>query len=252
MSLRLLVVLIVLCAALPGAAFAETTAPDPGDARERLESILEREEFYDSAPQAEPQEIDLGWFGEQVEKMIDNTVILLKKLRDALRERERRKPSNSWEMSEGLQTALLVFLIIVVLGVLAAMGWFLIRTLTESAPLRSASVVRYGENALEHTPDEWHSLAHSRADTGDLRGATRAMYLSLLSELHDKRKIVYDTRKTNWEYLYSMSTNEPLREPFRELTGFFDRCWYGIHEPDKDDFKTFEREVTEMRGQLDE
>jgi len=71
--------------------------------------------------------------------------------------------------------------------------------------------------------------------------AQRLSYLAVLSFLDHDGHIRYRPGATNREYVYSLESG--LREPFARITQRFERCRYGGHPPDLEEFQARCREV---------
>lgn len=115
-------------------------------------------------------------------------------------------------------------------------GWF------QKEP-RPELALEEGSREPEILP-EWQSLwrqannLHVQGRTGQ---AQRVGYLAVLSYLDHRGDIRYRANLTNREY-GSMLT-ESLREPFRRIVHQFERCRYGGHAPNFEEFQAACREV---------
>lgn len=76
---------------------------------------------------------------------------------------------------------------------------------------------------LEEDLDRQLQLA---LDSGDHRMAVRYLYLKTLRLLNDRELIRYHIQATNREYVGQLS-GSAFGDPFRFLTGAYDRVWYG-------------------------
>lgn len=68
---------------------------------------------------------------------------------------------------------------------------------------------------------------------GDFKMAVRLHYLALIQTLARREWIEWKQDKTNGDYLQEIQTR-PIVDNFRELTGIFERIWYGdypLEEP---------------------
>ncbi|MDR0363298.1 MAG: hypothetical protein LBJ46_11545 [Planctomycetota bacterium] len=86
-------------------------------------------------------------------------------------------------------------------------------------------------DALAYDDGDWAKEAERRAEHGDFRHAYRALYLGLLSGLHEKGAIVFSPKRTNWQHVLGYRA-ESGRDRFAGLTEAFDRVWYGRETPD--------------------
>jgi hypothetical protein len=81
--------------------------------------------------------------------------------------------------------------------------------------------------------NEWMAMARDLLERGDMRLAIRAMYLASLAHLADMGIISLARHKTDREYEKELALRgEVLSEitsAFKDLTGVFERSWYGMH-----------------------
>ncbi len=82
----------------------------------------------------------------------------------------------------------------------------------------------------------WKEEANKLADSGDFRGACRALYLSLLQLLDEKGMAKFAPSRTNYEYWWALSGKPSLQKQFRQLVGPVETIWYGGREAGKEDF----------------
>lgn len=85
-------------------------------------------------------------------------------------------------------------------------------------------------DALAYDRDAWRGEAEKLERAGDFRHAFRALYLGLLSGLHECGLIAFSSSRTNWHYVRTFR-GDSGGERFAELTGVFDRVWYGREAP---------------------
>jgi hypothetical protein len=140
----------------------------------------------------------------------------------------------------GLRTAARLLLILTALGA----GLLLLRYWRrKSKPPAAETAVRAlsatpdvrDESALAsaHPEEEWLRLAKRLEETGDLRGALRALFLALLARLHARKLIKVLRWKSNRDYqreLQRRSRRQPALAPlFAEIVALYERGWYGRH-----------------------
>ncbi len=82
-------------------------------------------------------------------------------------------------------------------------------------------------DALAQNADAWLSLAQQLGQDGDWRMAYRAMYLALLSGLHETGRIHFRKSLTNHAYVNRYRGPKEEMQIFSTLTDIFDRVWYG-------------------------
>lgn len=129
----------------------------------------------------------------------------------------------------------------VLAAVVLLIGWFAIRALLDAKrrPARvkirpTAEKIRAALSegaALALAGEEWLAEADQLAGDGDFRAAYRALYLALLSGLHDAGAIHFRRNRTNWTYVREFRGEAAKRGAFENLTGLFDEVWYGLSTP---------------------
>lgn len=110
---------------------------------------------------------------------------------------------------------------------------------------------------------EWHTLAQSKAQTGDYHLAVRALYMGVLRLLHEHRLLAYDPALTNWEHLERLRkpiTSRPellplMTEAYHLLlspTIAFDRIEYGGVPAHREDYLAIESVFETLQRNLQE
>lgn len=178
------------------------TRPHQPHARTVLSGILSREEFQRSATSRWREDLQ-RWVGEWIEN-------LLAKLGAGPGAGRRAGIVLAWIAS---------------LGALAALGWWIVRTIARRRPDVSLGLgdsrsrnVRARELALR-------SLAAARA--GDLREAVRIAYRAALVRFEEQGVWRVDDARTPREYLSLLRSNDDRRAPMTALARRFEQVWYG-------------------------
>lgn len=124
---------------------------------------------------------------------------------------------------------------------------------------RMSKVNLFTPNAANSVPytageENIHSIAFEEAiDTavqnGNFRLAIRLLYLQSLKLLADKNIILWQSNKTNSDYLKEISS-EDLRSLFRDITTIFEYAWYGEVAVSRDDFRGLRESVLHFQNQL--
>lgn len=100
-------------------------------------------------------------------------------------------------------------------------------------------------------PQDMRKQAYEYYDTGDYRQAIRYLYLSLLLYMNKANFIVYESGKTDGEYIREIKENTiEIYESFASLAKFFQRKWYGAEESTKGDFKKCEEVFATLAGSV--
>src|SRR5262249_46308227 len=115
---------------------------------------------------------------------------------------------------------------------------------------QAATPTGRNEAPPEETPEQLHQQpiaellrrADALAQQGRHLEALRAAYLAVLSLLHRKQLLRYETTRTNGEYVREvrLAAHAPpaLHSTFDDLTQFFETKWYGERACDSDDYGT--------------
>lgn len=90
------------------------------------------------------------------------------------------------------------------------------------------------ESLLDSTG--WKAEAGRLAEAGDWRGACRALYLSMLRSLDEKKVSLYAPAKTNYEYWYALARYPSLQLAFRQLAYSVEAIWFGQKPAGPDDY----------------
>src|SRR5205823_10325757 len=120
--------------------------------------------------------------------------------------------------------------LLLALGGTAVLAWFVARAILRASGDRALDEAGTAMPEEPPRPAEMARESERLAESGDLRGAIRARYLSHLGELHAAGHIVYDRRRTNREYLRGLIAREgetARAGAFADVVEVFDRKWYG-------------------------
>lgn len=102
--------------------------------------------------------------------------------------------------------------------------------------------------ALAMEAPQWLEEADRLRQSNDLRAMYRALYLALLSGLHQAQKIDFRRTRTNWMYVRQYRGEAEDRDIFRRLTEAFDEVWYGHHLAAAEDMQQVQRDVAMLIG----
>ncbi len=138
----------------------------------------------------------------------------------------------SKEAAEVLRT----FFFILAIGILA---FILYRILRSSVMLKNpkvrAQTVGVTEVIQNIQETELEKMLREALSSNNYKQAIRICYLMVIKELSLKKLIEWKKDKTNGEYLKEMRDHEEYR-PFRDLTRFFERAWFGEGEVQEGDY----------------
>lgn len=128
--------------------------------------------------------------------------------------------------------------IIAVVTVIAGIGWWVYKMMSMPSNRRLPS----NENQI--TPDDLESRIHETdlekhlrdaLARGEYNLAVRIHYLQIIRALSEKKYIRWSKEKTNREYLRELR-NTKMEEPVRNITGVYERIWYGNRLTDQEDY----------------
>ncbi len=103
----------------------------------------------------------------------------------------------------------------------------------------------------EMSASDLFSEAEQLARDGDLRGAIRKGYVAVLCRLGDRGVVRLAGHKTNRDYLRDVRREAGLYEAMSDITGRFERTWYGLRPPEAaewDEFRVRCRSTLGERG----
>jgi hypothetical protein len=152
-----------------------------------------------------------------------------------------RDPSTATPF-DWVSSSLLLYVLIAV--VLALLIIFIRRVLAQRSPTRievRAEAIRYAPDLADENigadqlpGDAWIELAHDLIGRGEFRLALRALYLSNLAHLAQRKLIVLAKFKSNREYEHELRRRAhalpDLLPIFAENVSTFERIWYGMHD----------------------
>ena len=128
--------------------------------------------------------------------------------------------------------------IIAVVTVIAGIGWWVYKMMSMPSNRRLPS----NENQI--TPDDLESRIHETdlekhlrdaLARGEYNLAVRIHYLQIIRALSEKKYIRWSKEKTNREYLRELRHTK-MEEPLRNMTGVYERIWYGNRLTDQEDY----------------
>jgi len=131
-----------------------------------------------------------------------------------------------------------VIQIVAVLVVVAGIGWWVYKM------LRMPSNRRIAKKEAHITPDNLESYIHETdlerhlrdaLARGEYNLAIRVHYLQIIRALSEKKYILWSKEKTNREYLRELRSTR-LEEPVKNITGVYERIWYGNRRTEQDDY----------------
>ncbi len=194
--------------------------PTPEERKELLREILSRREFEPSLFDRLAEAIEKIWnqFWKSIEDFFGQYSS----------EANKQEPSSLYLL---LARTVLVALPIVILVII----------------LRRVRIQRTHQRQLEL--DELYAGPDSAKDalreaelaaaSEDFRTSLRLVFLAILLQLDDQELIVFDRKRTNWEYLARISEHKDLHSTLKPIALIFDRRWYGHERATDTDYRSF-------------
>ena len=96
---------------------------------------------------------------------------------------------------------------------------------------------------------DFDKLIHEAVEKGQLRHATRLVFLFALKILSDKHLIDFNPGKTNHDYVEELSSPE-LKTGLNELSFYFDYAWYGNFSITEAQFNKIRTVFNEWRSKV--
>ena len=217
---------------------ARASRRDKDAERDRLAAILRRPEYNQSKPKNESA---LARLAQRIAKWI----------RELMPEMRPLRPGMSSTSTTAAQVFIYLLSLAVIILVLWKFGPRLWRRGREGKTrLRGEPRTVLGVTLRpDQTPADLLQEAERLARAGDVRGAIRKAYVSLLCELGDRKIIHLAQHKTNRDYLQALRREgSQLYGEMQPLTSNFERHWYGYEtatDADWTDFRKRCRQVLE-------
>lgn len=244
---------------------AQATPPaqqevSPAQLDRQIDEVLQQSKYAWKLPQ-KTEEAEKGAvtkFFERVSEAIRNVLNWFLETIDRLLRWIFRSDKNAPSGFGWMNSSLLLFTLIVVVGVLLAV--FVIRSRRNAA--RKATVAT---PALTHIPDindervradelpedGWTSLARQLMEKGDYRLAMRAYYLATLAHLAQRNLVGIAHFKSNRDYESELRRRAhalpDLIGLFAENLLLLERTWYGRHDADRELVARFASNVDRIR-----
>lgn len=166
---------------------------------------------------------------ELTQQMLQFLQELLERL---LRNRASSGPADSHSLSTLLQYAL--YLAGIIAFVLIC--YLLLKRAAQAR--EETAEARRGAASIEKILDSqgYRKEAEKLALAADFRGACRALYLSLLQDMHEKSVAAFAPAKTNYEYRYLLAGFPQLQSSFMQLAEIIEQVWFGNKNAGMDDY----------------
>ncbi len=95
---------------------------------------------------------------------------------------------------------------------------------------------------------EWREDAQKKALDGTFRDAIRSFFISVLMQGHEQGWWIYEPEATNSEHMKRLRMGSERHDALKELIDIYERAWYGMGNPGKDEFKACEQCLFQMEA----
>ena len=138
-----------------------------------------------------------------------------------------------------------------IIGSLIALVLYLFSKLNPASYVQNdhEGEVFYAEDEKIVRNKDIRKLIEKAVAKGQYRLAVRYHFLFVLQQLSKKELIVYDTSKTDEEYLAELK-NDDLKRHFQKLNYIYDFIWYGNFDTTAADYEKISREFQKMEGSI--
>lgn len=235
-------------AAQPGAVYTDGHPPE--EIEEAVNTVLSRLEYSWRLPRVKEEGSSekrgflydlLQTIGNWLKKAGDALERFSQWLMDLLKKLFPGGKTESEETSGGIPGSLILYLLIFAGAVGAAL---IIQKIfhsrsqdepgkTPSPTLATTDLEDENIMASDLPENEWMAMAKDLLDRGEVRLGIRAMYLASLAHLAEKGIISLARHKTDREYERELALRGEvlagITSAFTDLTGIFERTWYGMH-----------------------
>jgi len=133
-----------------------------------------------------------------------------------------------------IMQVLIVFTGVICVLIVLILAWSRMRNLRDQARLAR----RGAENGDERLDAAgWRTKAEEFYARGLLKEACRALYLSVIYVLDERKILEFSANRTNYEYWYALSGKHVLQKGFRQLADMIEVMWFGNHQAQSQDYE---------------
>jgi hypothetical protein len=91
-------------------------------------------------------------------------------------------------------------------------------------------------SAWDRESEDWARLAEASAESGEWREAVHGLYWAAIVHLEARRAWRHNPARTPREYVRLLKEGSEQQRLLRGLTQLFERAWYGLTEPDREEY----------------
>lgn len=151
-------------------------------------------------------------------------------------------PKNNADLSglkTGLQVLIFVLVVALLIYLIAKFGPQFMKRYRKESKTKRSRLILGEEIGPDATTANLFAEAEDLARSGDIRGAIRKGYISLLFELSERRMIGLAKHKTNRDYLRDLVKHREVRTSVGGLTVNYEKHWYGSQDAVEHDWSEF-------------
>ncbi|MFD2561529.1 DUF4129 domain-containing protein [Aquimarina rubra] len=140
---------------------------------------------------------------------------------------------------------------LIIIGVLFLLGWLFMKVNPRDILLEKQEapqiILTEDEDIIQN--QDIHQLIELALKENNYRLAIRYYYLSVLKKMSDKELILWESQKTNTDYLKEL-TDDSLKNKFQNITRLYDFIWYGSFEINQVSFRQAEQKFKSITNSI--
>lgn len=150
---------------------------------------------------------------------------------------------SSFSPSSGFATVLVIIIGVIVLALIVLAVYFLVRHYRRKYRFQEQAPFSHKQEK-DWTYNQHLVYANEQEEAGNMKLATRHLFLALLLYFHEKGFVEAKLWKTNWEYFDELKRVEKKRaESFDQLARIFDDVVYGERKIEGESFLKYKEKV---------
>lgn len=138
--------------------------------------------------------------------------------------------------------AVLILSIVIILWIARLFGWSGWQSKEHKIQIHSAKQ----DKKLDW--EVWREDAQKKALDGTFRDAIRSFFVSVLIQGHEQGWWIYEPEATNSEHMKRLGMGSKRSDALKGLIDIYERAWYGMGNPGKDEFQACEQCLYQMEA----
>ncbi len=102
----------------------------------------------------------------------------------------------------------------------------------------------------ENFETDWNSLIEDSINARQFNVAIRLLFLQTIQHLHQRKCIVWEKDKTNYDYLRELGHSD-LRLPFGSLVSYYNFGWFGDYTIEEAEFAEIQQQFSTFNTSVD-